>query len=64
MAHSPAYFVAAGVADREFSWVHASAAKIADPVIHRLIDWIVVGAPPTERCCALSAGRDGHHSRT
>lgn len=48
MAHSPAYFVAAGVADRGFSWVHASAAKIADPVIHRLIDRIVVGPPPME----------------
>jgi len=38
MAHSPAYFLAAGAADREFSWVHATAAKISDPVIHRLID--------------------------
>ena len=47
MAHSPAYFVAAGVADGEFSWVHASPAKIADPVIHGLIDRVRVGAPPT-----------------
>lgn len=47
MAHSPAYFAAAGVADHAFSWVHASAAKIADPVIHRLIDLVSVGAPPT-----------------
>ena len=46
MAHSPAYFLAAGVADREFSWVHASPQKIADPVIHRLIDKVRVGAPP------------------
>ena len=46
MAHSPAYFVAAGVADREFSWVHASAAKIGDPVIHQLIDRVRVGASP------------------
>src|SRR5229473_8507827 len=38
MAHSPAYFLAAGVADRNFSWAHASAEKIADPRIHRLID--------------------------
>src|SRR6202040_262845 len=38
MAHSPAYFVAAGAADREFSWVHATSAKIGDPVIHRLIE--------------------------
>jgi 2-methylcitrate dehydratase PrpD len=52
MAHSPAYFTAAGTADRSFSWVHASPAKIADPVIHGLIDKVVVGTPPnlnTER---------------
>jgi 2-methylcitrate dehydratase PrpD len=47
MAHSPAYFVAAGVADHAFSWVHASPAKIADPVIHGLIDKVRVGAQPT-----------------
>src|SRR5271170_7344674 len=35
MAHSPAYFTAAGVADKEFSWAHASPEKIADPTIHR-----------------------------
>ena len=38
MAHSPAYFAAAGAAGQGMSWVHASAAKIADPVIHALID--------------------------
>jgi 2-methylcitrate dehydratase PrpD len=48
MAHSPAYFVAAGVADRDFSWVHATEAKIKDPVIHQLLDKVRVGAPPTE----------------
>jgi 2-methylcitrate dehydratase PrpD len=48
MAHSPAYFAAAGAADRDFSWTHATPAKIADPVIHRLIDKIEVGAPPAD----------------
>ena len=48
MAHSPAYFAAAGAADRAFSWEHASAAKIADPAIHRLIDLVRVGDPPRE----------------
>ena len=48
MAHSPAYFAAAGVADRAFSWEHAGAAKIADPVIHGLIDRVHVGAPAAE----------------
>jgi len=47
MAHSPAYFLAAGAA-RDFSWANATAAKIADPVIHRLIDEVRVGPPPTE----------------
>jgi len=48
MAHSPAYFAAAAAADRGFSWMHASPAKIADPVIHALIDKVHVGAEPTE----------------
>jgi 2-methylcitrate dehydratase PrpD len=48
MAHSPAYFLAAGVADHAFSWSHASETKITDPVIHQLIDKVRVGAPPTQ----------------
>jgi 2-methylcitrate dehydratase PrpD len=47
MAHSPAYFLAAGVADQDFSWVHATEAKITDPVIHQLLDKVRVGPPPT-----------------
>ena len=47
MAHSPAYFLAAGVADHGMSWGHAAQAKIDDPVIHRLIDKVRVGPPPT-----------------
>jgi 2-methylcitrate dehydratase PrpD len=56
MGHSPAYFVAAGVADLEFSWKHAGAAKIADPVIHRLIDKVRVAAPPTEHVARYRQG--------
>jgi 2-methylcitrate dehydratase PrpD len=48
MAHSPAYFAAAGAAERMFSWVHASDAKIADPVIHGLINKVRVGPAPTD----------------
>ncbi|MBM3341078.1 MAG: MmgE/PrpD family protein [Betaproteobacteria bacterium] len=48
IAHTPAYFVAAGVADKAFSWVHASEAKIHDPTIHALIDKIKVGEPITQ----------------
>jgi 2-methylcitrate dehydratase PrpD len=56
MAHSPAYFTAAGVADQQFGWVHASAAKIADPIIHRLIDKISVGPQPTENVARYRQG--------
>ena len=49
MAHRPAYFLAAGVADHEFSWSHATEAKITDPVIHQLIDKVRVGPPPTQQ---------------
>src|SRR6266851_935223 len=56
MAHSPAYFLAAGAADREFSWVHATAAKISDPVIHRLIDKVRVGAPPADNTALYRQG--------
>ena len=47
MAHSPTYFLAAGAADRDFFWAHAPPSKITDPVIHRSIDKIVFGPPPT-----------------
>jgi 2-methylcitrate dehydratase PrpD len=56
MAHSPAYFAAAGVADRGFSWGNASPEKIADPVIHGLIDKVAVGAPPTENASRYRQG--------
>ena len=48
MAHSPAYFLAAGVADQAFSWSHATETNITDPVIHQLIERVSVGAPPTQ----------------
>lgn len=48
MAHSPAYFLAAGAADRSFSWRHATSSKIDDPTIHELIDKVRVGSPPTK----------------
>ncbi len=56
MAHSPAYFIAAGAADRDFSWIHATAEKIGDPVIHQLIDKIRVGAPPTDNISRYRQG--------
>jgi 2-methylcitrate dehydratase PrpD len=56
MAHSPHYFTAAGVADKHFGWVHCSPEKIADPVIHRLIDKITVGPPPSENATRYRQG--------
>src|SRR5262249_54641428 len=48
MAHSPAYFLAAGVADHDFSWVHATEAKIADPVTHQPPERGRGAPPPAE----------------
>ena len=56
MAHSPAYFAAAGARDKRFGWEHASPAKIADPVIHALIDMVRVGPVPTENVAAYRQG--------
>ena len=42
MAHSPAYFIAAAIADGGYGWIHASAERVADPVIAQLIDKITV----------------------
>ena len=46
MAHSLPYFVAAAVADRDFSWVHASPEKILDPTIGRLQDKVTIDSSP------------------
>lgn len=46
VAHSPAYFIAAAVADRGYGWIHASPAKVADPVIAQLIDKVAVDPNP------------------
>jgi len=48
VAHTPAYFAAAAVADKDFSWIHATEKKIHDPVIHQLIDKVRIGEPPTQ----------------
>lgn len=45
--HSLPYFVASAVADRDFTWVHATDAKIFDPSVTRLMDLVEVDpAPP------------------
>ena len=46
VAHSPAYFIAAAIADKGYGWIHASPEKVADPVIAQLIDKIVTDPNP------------------
>ncbi len=67
MAHSPAYFLAAGAADKEFTWSHATPEKIDDPVIHGLIEKVRVGPEPVENVADYRQGAtvtietsDGH----
>lgn len=45
MAHSPAFFAAAGVADGGVTWRHATHDKITDPRIHRLTDLVEAADP-------------------
>jgi 2-methylcitrate dehydratase PrpD len=45
--HSLPYFVASAVADRDFTWVHATEAKIFNPATARLMDLVATDpAPP------------------
>jgi 2-methylcitrate dehydratase PrpD len=44
--HSLPYFVASAVADRGFTWVHATEAKIFNPVAARLMDLVDVDPMP------------------
>src|SRR5256885_1203333 len=46
----------AGAADRESTGAHAAPAKIADPVIHRLIDQVRVGPPPSDDAARYRQG--------
>jgi 2-methylcitrate dehydratase PrpD len=45
--HSLPYFIASAVADKDFSWIHATPEKIHNPVVARLMDLIEPDpAPP------------------
>src|SRR5580765_6008425 len=46
VTHSPAYFIAAAVADKGYGWIHATPEKVADPVISGLIDKIATDPDP------------------
>src|SRR5687768_7882707 len=56
VAHSPAFFAAAGVADREFTWAHAFPEKINDPAIRGLLGKVKVGDAPTENLERYKSG--------
>ena len=46
--HSLPYFVASGVADKEFTWAHATPEKIHRPVVAKLLDLVRSDpAPPS-----------------
>jgi 2-methylcitrate dehydratase PrpD len=48
--HSLPYFVASAVVDKDFSWVHATPAKISSPIVARLMDLVEADpAPPAAR---------------
>jgi 2-methylcitrate dehydratase PrpD len=48
--HSLPYFVASAVVDKDFTWVHATEAKIFNPVVTRLMDLVEVDpSPPAVR---------------
>ena len=48
--HSLPYFVASAVADRDFTWVHATEAKFSNPAVTRLMDLVEADpAPPPAR---------------
>lgn len=56
VAHSPAYFAAAGVADRDFSWAHAFEDKINSPAIRGLLGKVRGAEPPTENLDRYKSG--------
>ena len=56
IAHSPAYFAAAGAADRDYSWAHAFEDKINDPAIRGLLGKVRVAGPPTENLERYKSG--------
>ena len=56
IAHSPAYFAAAGVADRDYTWAHAFEEKIGNPVIRSLLAKVRVAPPPTENLERYKSG--------
>jgi 2-methylcitrate dehydratase PrpD len=55
--HSLPYFVASAVADRDFTWVHATEAKIFNPVVTQLMD--VVEADPAPPAVKYAWGWGG-----
>ena len=45
--HSLPYFLASAVADKDFSWIHATEAKIHSPIVARLMPLVDVDPSPS-----------------
>lgn len=56
IAHSPAYFAAAGVADGDYTWAHAFEDKINSPAIRGLLSKVRVADPPMENLERYKSG--------
>jgi len=54
--HSLAYYIAAGIADREFSWRHVSASRLDEPRMVGLLDLIEVVPDPGDARFAFRWG--------
>lgn len=56
MAHSAMYFAAAGVADKDFNWSHASDERIKDATIGELLRKVSMVSPPEKELDRYLAG--------
>ena len=59
--HSLPYFVASAIADKNFTWVHATADKIFDPTVQTADGARGSGSVAAGRGDALALGRHGYH---
>ena len=58
--HSLPYFIASAVADKDFSWIHATPEKIHNPVVARTHGSGRIGPGATVCSLQLELGRNGH----
>ncbi|UUZ77258.1 MmgE/PrpD family protein [Polaromonas sp. P1(28)-13] len=56
IAHSAMYFAAAGVVDKDYTWVHAFEEKINNPTIRSMLGKVRMVAPPEKDLDKFKAG--------